>query len=101
MPSSARSAAGPTPERSRIAGLPYEPPAEDHLTRRNLSAACRDDADRAALVEQNAIDEHVAGDLEIGSVADLVGEIDEAGVLTHAVDDVDRVAADAARIRAR
>ena len=50
-------------------------------------------------VEQNAIDEHIARDLEVGAVANLLGEIDDAGVLTHAVDDVDRISADAARIR--
>ena len=33
---------------------------EDHLAGVNLGAACCDHADRAALVEQNAIDQHVA-----------------------------------------
>ncbi len=77
MPSGARSVAGPTPERSRIAGLPYEPAGEDHLTRGDLSATRCDNAGRPAAVEENAVDEHIAGDLEVGAVADLLGEIHE------------------------
>lgn len=99
MRSRSRSAAGPTPERKRIAGVPYEPPGEDHLARRDFTAACGDHAYCSTLIEEDAIDEHIPRDLQIGPVADLFGEIDEAGVLTHAFDHVDRVAAHAARIR--
>jgi hypothetical protein len=49
-------------------------------------------------VQEDAIDEDITGDLEIGAIADILGEMDKARVLSHAVDDVDRVPADAARI---
>jgi hypothetical protein len=89
-----RADAGPQQDRR----APVRTAGEDDLARGDLGAACRDDADRTSPVEQDAIDEHVTGDLEVGAVADLLGEIDEAGVLPDAVDDVDRVPADAARV---
>ena len=51
---------------------------KDHLARRNLRATRRGDADRMSPGEQNAIDEHIARDLKVGAVADLLGEIDQA-----------------------
>jgi hypothetical protein len=100
MPSPARSLAGPTPERSRIAGLPYDPRGEDHLAGGNLGAARRDHADRLPGFEPHPVDEHTARDLEVGAAADLLGEVDESVVLAHAVDDIDRVGADSGRVRA-
>ena len=63
---------------------PVRAARKDDFACRNHSAACRDDADRTSLVEQNAIDKHIARDLEVGAVANLLGEIDHAGVLTTA-----------------
>jgi hypothetical protein len=88
--------ADPRAHQDRGAGVRAR--GEDHLAGRDLRAAGGDDADRPAPVEQDAVDLDTAGDLKVGAVADVLGEVHEPGVLPDAADDVDRVRAGAGRV---
>jgi hypothetical protein len=96
MPSSARCAAGPIPERIRIA---IGAGRQDDLPCADLLAIEQTDAGGATVFEQHDVDFRPAADRQVRACPHLVRQIRHAGVDAVLVDDVQRVRGDAVLFR--